>query len=252
MPSHSKFEVRALTAHAEFGKAVELQKEIWGFQDIDVLPLRFFVVATKIGGQAFGAFYGDRMIGFCIAIPGVRPGGKIYLHSHMLGVLPEFRNAGVGRKMKLMQRDEALGRGIDLIEWTFDPLELKNAYFNIERLGVIVRQYRPNQYGVSTSTLQGRLPTDRCVAEWWLWSPRVRAILAGQPLQRNPIEATVALPSDISTIRQENPERAREIQQTAAGQFAAALSRDLAVVGFEKAEQTGTYLLSKWDSSQTR
>src|ERR1700732_89269 len=157
MPSPPKFDVRPLTELAEFRNAVQLQKEIWGFEDMDVLPLRFFVVATKIGGQALGAFHRDRMIGFCMAVPGLRPGGKSYLHSHMLGVLPEFRNAGVGRKMKLAQREEALTRGIDLIEWTFDPLELKNAYFNIERLGAIVRHYRPNQYGTSTSTLHGRL-----------------------------------------------------------------------------------------------
>jgi predicted GNAT superfamily acetyltransferase len=252
MPSQPKFDVRPLTEHSEFRNAVELQKEIWGFEDIDVLPLRFFVVATKIGGQALGAFHRDRMIGFCMAVPGLRLGGKSYLHSHMLGVLPEFRNAGVGRKMKLAQREEALSRGIDLIEWTFDPLELKNAYFNVERLGVVVREYRPNQYGTSTSTLHGRLPTDRCVAEWWLWSPRVRAILGGQPVQRKPVEARIALPSDIAAMRVDNPERAREIQQMAAGQFAAAFDLELAVIGFEKSEETGTYLLGKWESNQNK
>jgi predicted GNAT superfamily acetyltransferase len=252
MPSQPKFDVRPLTEHSEFRNAVELQKEIWGFEDIDVLPLRFFVVATKIGGQALGAFHRDRMIGFCMAVPGLRLGGKSYMHSHMLGVLPEFRNAGVGRKMKLAQREEALSRGIDLIEWTFDPLELKNAYFNIERLGAIVRHYRPNQYGTSTSTLHGRLPTDRCVAEWWLWSPRVRAVLAGQPILRNPVEARIAFPSDIAAMRVRNPERTREIQQTVAGQFAAAFDRELTVIGFEKSEETGTYLLGKWESNQNK
>lgn len=243
-----KIEVRAVTEHGQFQDAVRLQKEIWGFEDIDVLPLRFFVVATKIGGQALGAFDGDRMIGFCMAVPGVRPGGKVYLHSHMLGVLPQYRNQGVARKMKLAQRDEALSRGIDLIEWTFDPLELKNAYFNIERLGAIVRTYRPNQYGVSSAALHGRLPTDRCVAEWWLWSPRVRAIIAGQPFERSAIEARIPLPQEIGTIRSGNPERAREIQTKTREQFQAALGRDLAVIGFERSEETGTYLLGKWES----
>ncbi len=167
----------------------------------------------------------------------------------MLGVLPQFRDRGVGRKMKLMQREEALGRGIDLIEWTFDPLELKNAYFNIERLGAIVRQYRPNQYGTTTSALQGRLPSDRCVAEWWLWSPRVKAIVAGQPFERNKVEARIPLPLDMSEIRVQNPERAREFQTKASEQFRASLERGLAVIGFEKDEHTGTYLLGKWESS---
>jgi len=249
MPNHSKIEIRLLTELAEFRDAVQLQKDIWGFEDLDVLPLRFFVVATKIGGEALGAFYRDRMIGFLMAVPGLRPGGKSYLHSHMLGVLPDYRNAGVGRKLKLTQRENALGRGIDLIEWTFDPLELKNAYFNVERLGAIVRQYRPNQYGTTTSTLQGRLPTDRCVAEWWLWSPRVRATLAAQPVQRNPVEARIAIPAEIATIRSDNPERAREIQQKVAEQFLAAFGRNLAVIGFEKTDEMGTYLLGKWESS---
>lgn len=243
-----KIEIRPLTEHAEFHEAVRLQKEIWGFEDIDVLPLRFFVVATKIGGLCLGAFDRDRMIGFCMAVPGIRPGGKVYLHSHMLGVLPQYRNHGVGRKIKLAQRDEALGRGIDLIEWTFDPLELKNAYFNIERLGAIIRSYRPNQYGISSAALHGRLPTDRCVAEWWLWSPRVRAILAGQPFERNPVEARIALPADMATIRTENPERARELQQKTREQFQAAFGRELAVIGFERSEEAGTYLMGKWES----
>ena len=80
-----------------------------------------------------------------------------------------------------MQRDDALARGIQLIEWTFDPMELKNAFFNIERLGAIVRRYAENQYGITASPLHGGLPTDRCYAEWWIDSPRVRAVLAGQP-----------------------------------------------------------------------
>jgi predicted GNAT superfamily acetyltransferase len=244
-----KIEIRALTELADLRTAVQVQKEIWGFEDIDLLPLRFFVVATKIGGQVLGAFDGARMAGFSLAIPGLRQGGKSYLHSHMLGVLPPYQNHGVGRQMKLKQRDEALARGIELIEWTFDPLEVKNAYFNIERLGAIVRQYRVNQYGSSSSRLQGRLPTDRCVAEWWLWSPRVRAILAGKPLERNAIEARIAIPAEMGTIRRDNPERAREFQQRACEQFQASLARGLAVIGFEKSEDTGTYLLGKWESN---
>src|SRR5205085_1868843 len=111
--------------------------------------------------------------GFCFAIPGIKsaiksgdkpgdkPGGQPYLHSHMLGVLPEYHNARIGRRLKLRQREEALSRGIALIEWTFDPLELKNAFLNIQRLGAIVRHYYPNQYGTTSSPLHGGLPTDR-------------------------------------------------------------------------------------------
>ena len=171
---------KALSSRQQFEEAVLLQKRIWGFEDIELLPVRLFVVATKVGGQVFGAYDGGRMIAFCLAIPGIKPGGQYYLHSHMLGVLPEYRNLGVGRRLKLMQRDDALARGIELMEWTFDPLEIKNAFFNMERLGAIVRRYVVNQYGTTTSHLHGGLPTDRCIAEWWIGSERVKGVLEGR------------------------------------------------------------------------
>ncbi len=242
-------EIRGLTSHAEFQDAVRLQQQIWGFEEIELLPLRLFVVASKVGGQVFGAFDGPRMIGFCLAIPGLKAGGKSYLHSHMLGVLPEYRDAGVGRRLKLVQRDEALGRGIDLIEWTFDPLEIKNAFFNIERLGAIVRRYVFNQYGTTTSRLHGGLPTDRCIAEWWIGSPRAEAIIAGRQFDRNPVEVRIAIPSGIADIRSDDPQRAREIQQQASVQFPRAFDAGLAVIGFERSKEAGTYLLGKWESS---
>src|SRR5205807_6359307 len=131
-------------------------------------------------GQVIGAFDGDLVIGFAMAFPGYKA-GRPYLHSHMLAVLPEYRNAGLGRRLKLAQRQEALSRGFDLMEWTFDPLEIKNAHLNIVRLGAIARRYQPDFYGPSSSPLQGGLPTDRLYAEWWLRSPRVRSVLGEEP-----------------------------------------------------------------------
>ncbi len=241
-------EVRPLAAHTDFEEAVRLQQEIWGFDEIELLPLRLFVVATKVGGQAFGAFDGKRMVGFCLAIPGLKPGGKSYLHSHMLGVLPEYQNSGVGRKLKLAQRAEALERSIELIEWTFDPLEIKNAFFNMERLGAIVRRYVLNQYGTTSSHLHGGLPTDRCTAEWWIGSGRAKTIIACQEFQRSPVEARIAIPADIAAIRAGDPKRAREIQHQASEEFRQAFDRGLAVIGFERSEETGTYLLGQWES----
>src|ERR1700688_1526804 len=101
-------EVHQLTTHPQFVEAVRLQQAIWRFEDLELLPVRLFVVATKVGGHAFGAYDGSRMVGFCLAIPGLKAGGKYYLHSHMLGVLPEYRNTGVGRALKLEQRKDAL------------------------------------------------------------------------------------------------------------------------------------------------
>jgi predicted GNAT superfamily acetyltransferase len=183
-------EVRQLFQLAEFEEVLRLQQAIWGFADIELLPLRFLVVVSQVGGHVFAAYDGGMMVGFCFAIPGIKPGGQPYLHSHMLGVLPAYQNAGIGQRLKLRQREEALARGIQLIEWTFDPLELKNAFLNIARLGAIVRRYHENQYGVTASPLHGGLPTDRCYAEWWIDSPRVRALLAADPAASALLERT--------------------------------------------------------------
>jgi predicted GNAT superfamily acetyltransferase len=245
----SSVEIRQLRRHDEFGEAVRLQREIWGFHDLELLPLRLFVVASKIGGQVLGAFDGPKMAAFCLCIPGLKPGGKPYLHSHMLGVLPEYRNTGLGRSMKLKQREFALAEDIDLIEWTFDPLEIKNAFFNIERLGAIARRYVHNQYGTTTSHLHGGLPTDRLIAEWWIRSPRVEAICNAQEREHPPVHRRVSVPAEIVELRQKNGQRSREIQTSIGEQLDEHFRANLAVTGFEKTDDAGTYLLGKWESS---
>ncbi len=244
-PEHLR--VEQLHSEKHFREAVALQKVIWGFDDIELLPARLFVVATKIGGHAFGAFDGDRMVAFCLAIPGLKSGAKPYLHSHMLGVMPEYRNFGIGRRLKLRQREEALSRGVDLIEWTFDPLEIRNAWFNMERLGAIVRRYVRNQYGVTTSHLHGGLPTDRCIAEWHLNSDRVKAAVEGKPVPRPAILERIDAPSNIAEIRRDDPERARVIQTAMSQQFGSAFARGLAVIGIEKTAEQSAYLLGRID-----
>lgn len=240
--------IRALHTEQEFQDAVQLQKDIWGFNDIELLPVRLFIVATKVGGQALGAFDGKRMVGFCLAIPGLKPGGGSYLHSHMLGVTPEYRDSGVGRQLKLKQREDALARGIELVEWTFDPLEIKNAHLNIERLGAIVRRYVRNQYGTTTSHLHGGLPTDRCVAEWWITSPRVKAVIEGGPLVARPeIVERISLPAEIAALRRSDPKRARKIQQEISSHFEEYFARGLAVVGVERSAGGGAYLFGRWE-----
>jgi predicted GNAT superfamily acetyltransferase len=237
-------EIRELTQNQEFAEAVKLQKAIWGFDDIDLLPVRLFVTASKIGGHSFGAYDGGRMVGYCIGIPGVKPGAKSYLHSHMLGVTKEYRDAGLGRKLKLAQREDAIRQGLDLIEWTFDPLEIKNAFFNIERLGAIVRRFVLNQYGTTSSHLNAGLPTDRCTAEWWLQSERVDALLAGCEMPRQEIVGRIPVTNDIYKIKANNFAQALEIQKRVADQFLEYFSKNLAVTGFERSADSGTYLLS--------
>lgn len=244
-----KTEIRIgpLDTQEKIKAAVALQKQVWGFADIELLPVRLFVTAGKIGGQTFGAFDGKKLIGFCLAIPGVKPGGAAYLHSHMLAVAAGYRDYGIGRRLKLRQREDALERGIDLMEWTFDPLEIKNAYFNIERLGAIVRRFTRNQYGTTSSHLHGGLPTDRCTAEWWMDSERVSAILEGGPTERGPLEGKIEVPNDIAEIRAGDPERARSIQAGIAEQFENYFDAGLAVTAFEKTATTGNYLFGRWE-----
>jgi predicted GNAT superfamily acetyltransferase len=243
--SRLPLEVRQLHTHEEFEQAVRLQRLIWGFEEIELLPVRLFVVASKVGGHAFGAFDGNMMVAFCLAIPGLKSGGGIYLHSHMLGVLKEYRDRGLGRILKLAQREEALPRGIRLIEWTFDPLELKNAYFNIERLGAVIRRFVLNQYGTTTSHLHGGLPTDRCVAEWYIADQRVTNLLAGGTLERRPVVARISFPNNIGELRKTDPKQARSIQEEASHQFLAYFNQGLEVTAFERSPDTGTYLFTE-------
>ena len=250
--SDRRYSTRPLTTQDEFRDAVDLQKLIWGFEDVELLPVRLFVVATKVGGQAFGAFAGERMVGFCLAIPGLKSAGTSYLHSHMLGVVPEYRDSGVGRMLKLCQRDDALARSIRLIEWTFDPLEIKNAYFNVERLGAVVQRYVLNQYGTTTSSLHGGLPTDRCIAEWWLDSPRVKYMVDGiGTFDRPATVERIAVPAQIGSIRQEDVRRAREIQHEVSARFLEVFDDGLTVVGFDRSPTAGTYLLGNWESKSS-
>ena len=243
-------EIRAALELGELQACVALQKEVWQFDDADLIPLRMFVVAQKIGGQVIGAFSGKDLVGFLIAIPGTRFGHS-YLHSHMLAVREPFRNSGVGRKLKLAQRDEAIARKIDLIEWTFDPLEIKNAYLNIVKLGAIARRYSLNQYGVSSSPLQGGLPTDRLVAEWWLRSQRVTSILNGaRPRPETAI--TVEVPGQIYEWKAKAAERekARQVQSRNREVLVKAFADGLAVLDYQRSPNgDGKFLLGRWDET---
>jgi predicted GNAT superfamily acetyltransferase len=239
--------IQPLTTLEYFERCVVLQLEVWGYSDGDVIPRRVFVVAQRIGGQVIGAFDGDTLIGFAMSLPGYRD-GKPYLHSHMLAVLPQYRNSGTGRRLKLAQRDDAIARGFDLMEWTFDPLEIRNAHLNIARLGVIVRRYQPDFYGPSSSPLQGGLPTDRLYAEWWLRSGRVASILRGEVQPIEVIER-VTVPHTIYQWKQDAQQRslARALQSSNKEALESAFHRGLAVIGYERDTQgNGTFLLSPW------
>ncbi len=157
-----------------------LQEVVWKFNKSDIIPSRFMRVLCKHGGFAMGAFDGETMIGFVFGVPAIHY-GRPSQHSHMLAVLPEYRNQNVGFHLKIEQRKEALSRNLDLITWAFDPLQSKNAHLNINKLGVIACSYDINLYGEETSSkLHSGLGTDRLLAEWWLYSDKVTSLMEGR------------------------------------------------------------------------
>jgi predicted GNAT superfamily acetyltransferase len=227
--------------------ALSLQRTVWNFSDEELVPVRLFVVGEKIGGHVVGAFDGEQMIGFAYGLPGFR-NGHSYVHSHMLGVLEGYRNTGVGRALKFFQRDIALKQGFELIEWTFDPLEIKNAYLNIEKLGAITRRYTLNQYGITTSPLQAGLPTDRLYAEWWLNSKRVTTLLESGKTPQLRAETQIDVPADIYAWKAAKDPRALNVQSQNRELFMEYFKSGLAVIGYQRDEAgNGKFLLGHWD-----
>lgn len=245
--------LRDCACFEEYEACVRLQVETWGYDASDVIPRKAFIVAKKIGGQIVGAFDTDQpgagpcggpesLIGFAFSLPGIKSGAdgpRPYLHSHMLAVRESWRNRGIGTQLKLEQRREALQRGIRRMEWTFDPLEIRNAYLNIHKLGAIVRSYQVDFYGVSSSRLQGGLQTDRLVAEWMLDSPRVQVILEGGSSEPFTIVERIEVPATVSAWKasEEDRYRAREVQHRNRLQFEKAFAKGLAVLGYTRDEQ---------------
>lgn len=254
--------IRECAGHDELEACVQMQVETWGYDQADVIPRKAFLVMQSIGGQLLGAFdtslpgasrqgEAKSLVGFAMSLPGVKPGEKNgtsprpYLHSHMLAVKEAYRNRGLGAQLKLEQRREALVRGIRNMEWTFDPVEIKNAWLNIHKLGAIIRTYRVNFYGVSSSRLQGGLPTDRLLAEWQLDSPRVHCFLEGRPAPCQ-IEERILVPASIYQWKasDKNRERALAVQLENRRKFQQAFAYGLAVLGFSRdAEGNGIFEL---------
>jgi predicted GNAT superfamily acetyltransferase len=240
--------VERLNTSTEFDACVDLQQKIWQYSAGELLPRRVFFLAEKLGGHVLGAYDGDRLVGFNLGLPAQR-GGMGYIHSQMLAVLPEYRNSGVGRRMKLRQRDIALEQGIDLIEWTYDPLEIKNSFFNLARLGAITRRYEPDFYGASSSPLQGGLPTDRLYAEWWIRSPHAERVLRGEDTREIVLER-VTVPAQIYAWKAEGDANARETQSKVRESLSRCFQAGLCVIGYEREQDgNGVFLLGETPES---
>jgi len=231
--------IRTLEDSADFRQAEHVQRKVWGFSDLDIVPAAAFSVARFFGGQTLGAFDGEHMVAFSLAFGAVEH-GHAHLHSHMVGVLPAYQNRGIGARLKFAQREDALRRGIEKIVWTFDPLQGRNAHFNLARLGGVGVHYLPNLYGETSSPLHGGMPTDRVVIEWKLNSPRVLAALNGEPSNSAPDAILVELPAVSGDLRSKAKLAAQtELRERLTG----LLSAGYLITGFESNAQTASYVL---------
>jgi predicted GNAT superfamily acetyltransferase len=251
--------IRPLRTRQELDAAVALQGQVWGYSNLDVDSPSMLTVASRFCGQTLGAFKQcpgqlpgelpsqltapESLIGFSLAFASLPFG---HLHSHRVGVHPDYQNLGIGRKLKLAQREDALARGVNEIQWTFDPLQQRNAYFNIARLGGIARRYIPNLYGITTSPLHGGLPTDRLMIEWHLDSERVLRVLAGDVPNPDSKER-LKKDKDTREIRLPRPglRADKAAQATLREQFESHFSQGYVVCGFREDGDTHTYILEK-------
>jgi predicted GNAT superfamily acetyltransferase len=273
--------VRPLTTLEECQKVAALEKAVWEFSDAeDVVPASLLIVSIKRGGLLLGAFDdGGPLQGFVYSMPAVKD-GRLTHWSHMLGVVAEARGTGLGLRLKLAQRDYAIRAGIDLIEWTFDPLQALNAHLNFARLGVVVDEYEEDAYGRSTSPLHHGTPTDRFVAEWRLTAPHVerristpvaslirdRSVMSavavngaqqkGEWLRPSPpmLDASdrrllVEIPTDFTEMQRRVPELAMEWRLATRSIFEAYFRRRYRAVDFflSREARRGQYLLALRD-----
>ena len=269
--------VRRLTTLDECHQVAALEKSVWEFTDAeDVVPPSLLIVSIKRGGLLLGAFDGAELVGFVYSMPGVKD-GRLMHWSHMLGVMPAAQGTGVGLKLKLAQREHAMRAGVDVIEWTFDPLQALNAHLNFARLGVVVEEYEEDVYGRSTSPFHLGTPTDRFVAEWRLTAPHVErrismpvaslirdsSVMSAVPLNRAQqkgewlapalltLDASdrrllVEIPTDFTEMQRRMPELAMDWRLSTRSIFETYFPRGYRVVDFFLAREArrGQYLLA--------
>jgi predicted GNAT superfamily acetyltransferase len=231
--------IRECTTTEQFDECVQLQREAFGLPDLELSPRRHLIVSRQAGGWTLGAFAGYRMVGFVHHLAAVR-GNEIFGYSHVMAVAKDYQNKGVGARLKWAQRERALSEGRDFITWTWDPMQARNAHFNLNRLGVIVDTYVDNFYGVETSGLPG----DRLFAMWRLNSPRVVALAArsATAVDAKPVQ-TVTIPSEWTPLVKRDPERARDEQARVQEEFQQAFAQQLICAAFERGDEQSRYLL---------
>jgi predicted GNAT superfamily acetyltransferase len=238
--------VRECESFDDFKQCIDLERSVWKDDDIDIMPVRLYLISRACKAPTIGAFdRSGRLVGFAHTMLALR-GRNLAFHSHMLAVLEEMRDRDIGYRIKLAQREFAIKAGVPLMFWTFDPLQSRNAHFNINKLGAVARSYEVNYYGQGVSTGFDRdVPSDRLIAEWWVTSPHVVSALAGVRPQVAAPTATVVIPDDIASLSASSPGMHQQWRIRVREDFMAALSGGAIVRGFERVPQEGQsrYLL---------
>ena len=241
--------IRECTTIEEFDGCLALQREAFGLPDLELSPRRHLIVSRQAGGWTLGAFAAERMVGFVHHLAAVRGNNEIFGYSHMMAVAKDYQNKGVGARLKWAQRERALGEGRKLIKWTWDPMQARNAHFNLNRLGAIVETYLENFYGTDYSadasiTNRVGLPSDRLSATWNLDSDRVCVLASGgQPAPQGKPVSEVVIPVQWSVMMKNEPQRAVAEQARVREEFTKAFGAGLVCAGFERGEIESRYLL---------
>ena len=238
--------IREVETFAELRAVEEMQKEVWGVPDLDVVPATHLIAAQAAGGLLLGAFDRKTLVGFVYGFV-AQEDGAIAHHSHMLAVKHAYRNFNLGYKLKLAQRDAVLARGIYVITWTFDPLQSLNAYFNFAKLGVICDRYFIDFYGEDAASFLHQTGTDRFWVKWLLNSQRVvkRITKADSSLEEPKDKILVEIPGDINAVQRESPETARDWRVRTRRAFTDALAEGYVIVDFYRRENEGIYILGR-------
>ena len=228
--------IRQIDDVAQMRAVEDLQKEVWGIPDLEVVPLTQLVAAKEAGGTLIGAFDGEELVGFVYGFPSFELGQAAH-HSHMLAVKPAYRNLDLGRQLKLAQREQVMAQGIALMTWTFDPLQSLNAHFNFNKLGVVADRYLPDFYGEEASSFLHQTGTDRLWVSWWLASEH-------KPLIPVESDISIEIPGDINSLPQHTALQWRKETRSA---FTEAIGAGYKVVGFVREKDVGRYILRRGD-----
>ncbi|HWP44057.1 MAG TPA: hypothetical protein VNO14_12515 [Blastocatellia bacterium] len=237
--SSDEITIRECQTVEDFYQCIELERSVWRDDDINIMPIRLYMISKACNAPTIGAFDSSgRLVGFVHTSLALIDNNVVY-HSHMAAVVEDLRHRDIGYRIKLAQRERALEANIPLIIWTFDPLQSRNAHFNINKLGAIIRRYEINYYGEGVSTVfDSNVPSDRVFAEWWVSSPLVEAALAGNRPALD-AEATVVIPADIGAVRERSLEEHRQWRMKVRDEFRNILQTGLIVRGFERDLQRG-------------